>query len=149
MTTTTINDTLVQLEALVTAYDEILTQAKEQLENFDVTDAQIKRVATALESNKEVVEAAKQAAIADFVQSIGRNEMDFWRGRQFVQKISDLVVEEVKKEINDYVRNMLNEQKVMDLVDRRLEAQITKSNEIVTAVEAKRALKKLIETLDK
>ena len=149
MTTTTLNDTLVQLETLYNAYNEILDQAKAQLESFDVTDAQIGRVAEKLESSEKLQEAAKQAAITDFAQSIAENDLDFWRGRQFVSKISDLVVEQVKDEINTYMRNLLNEQKIIDMIDNRLAMQVSQSSEIVTAIEAKRALKKLIDTLDK
>ena len=46
------------------------------------------------------------------------------------------------------MRNLLNEQKIIDMIDNRLAMQVSQS-EIVTAIEAKRALKKLIETLDK
>ena len=60
-----------------------------------------------------------------------------------------MVALQVKDEINNYVRDLLNEQKVLDMIDNRLARQITQSSEIVTALEAKRALKKLIDTLDK
>ena len=149
MTTTTLNDTLVQLEALHTAYNEILLQAKEQLESFDVTDQQISRVAAKLESNKEIAEAAKQAAIADFVQAVNNNDLDFWRGRQFVDKISELVVTQVKDEINDYVRNLLNENKVIEMIDRRLAQRITDNNELMNAMQVQGALKILIGELNK
>ena len=149
MTTTTINDTLVQLEALHTAYNEILEQAKQQLESLDATDSQIARIAEQLEGSERLQTAAKEAAVTSFVTSIADGDLAFWRGRQFVQKISDFVVEQVKDEINTYVRDLLNEQKVLDMIDNRLARQITQSNEIVTALEAKRALKTLIDTLDK
>ena len=149
MTTTKINDTLVQLESLYTAYDEILRQAKEQLESFDVTDQQISRVAAKLEGNKEIAEAAKQAAIADFVQAVNNNDLDFWRGRQFVDKISELVINQVKDEINDYVRNLLNENEVIEMIDRRLAQRITQNNEIMNAMQVSGALKMLKEELNK
>ena len=149
MTTTTINDTLVQLESLYNAYNEILEQAKAQLEAFDVTDAQIERVAERLERSDKLQEAAKEAAVTDFARSVADGELDFWRGRQFVQKISDMVIEQVKKDINEYVGNLLQEDAVTRLIDRRLAERVNDASEIKTAIEAKRALKALIETLDK
>ena len=149
MTTTTINDTLVQLEALHTAYNEILQQAKEQLESFDVSDDQIKRVADKLENSVTVQNAAKHAAIESFVRSINENELDFWRGRQFVDKIAELVITQVKDEINDYVRGLIREEKVLDMIDRRLADRITTNNELMNAMQVQGALKILIGELNK
>ena len=148
MTTTTINDTLVQLEALHTAYNEILEQAKQQLESLDATDSQITRIAEKLEGSERLQTAAKEAAVTSFVTSIADGDLAFWRGRQFVQKISDLVVEQVKDEINSYVRNLLNEENVIKMIDTRVQRQVTQSDEITTAIEAKRALKLLIASLN-
>ena len=148
MTTTTINDTLVQLEALHTAYNEILKQAQAQLESLDVSDGQIARIAEKLEDSEKLQEAAKETAITSFVASMADGDLDFWRGRQFVQKISDLVTQQVKDEINNYVQNLLNEEKVIQMIDRRVEREVTQSGDITTALEAKRALITLLKTLD-
>ena len=45
MTTTTINDTLVHLESLYKAYNEVLDSAKRQLQDLDITDDAIDRLA--------------------------------------------------------------------------------------------------------
>ena len=149
MTTTSINDTLVQLESLYTAYDEILKQAKEQLESFDVTDSQITRVATKLEGNKEIQEAAKQAAITDFVRAVGENDLDFWRGRQFVDKIAEMVIAQVKDEVNRYVRDLLNDQDIIQMIDRRAEERITQNTQLTNAMNVQGALTVLMKHLDK
>ena len=147
MTTATINDTLVHLESLHTAYSEILEQAKAQLEALEISDATISRMTSELLDSREFM-----TKITSETREVQRNMLDSIDAsmeealaEKLSQKVWNKLESSLENALNDRFNELLNSTSVAD----RVRSYILGQQEVKDALEVKGAMALVIEQVMK
>lgn len=116
--TVTVNDMILRLDALAEGYEEVLKLAKQQLENFEISDSDLNRLAMKLEGHLSyhTLSVGLANALHDGLRVIEAKDAGTWDG-SFVHElnIASLVIERLdvvlsKRIINDSLRAEIKRQ---------------------------------------
>mgnify|MGYP001211556032 CR=1 FL=1 len=151
MTTTEINNTLVELESLHKAYAEILEAAKEQLESLEVSDSTITQISDKLSTTTELRQAVARSTFDLMRQFFTENADDadtdcFARGR-FIDLLSVKVLEAVKKEVQAQISEAVMDVLNTGVIERRLEQKVINNDAINSALLVHKGLASLLNDL--
>ena len=138
---TDIQGTLVQLEALHQAYSTILEDAKQQLGSLELDAKAIKDIADLVKNDSGLLRDLQESVISDFAQSLREGSdtaLQHWRGRQFMEMVTKGVLETIKEEIQSYVTNLLNDANINESIDRRVELQLISRSDVQEAMTTQR-----------
>lgn len=147
MTTATINDTLVHLESLHTAYSEILEQAKSQLEALDISDTTVSRVSSQiLRSDEFIVKVTSELRTtqANLLANI-TTQMEEALAEKLSQKVWEKLESSLEDALNDRFNELLNSQSVAD----RVRSYVLGQQEVKDALDVKAAMALVIEHVSK
>ena len=143
MTTATINDTLVHLDSLYTAYNEILEQAKVQLEALEISDSTITRMTSELLDSREFM-----TKITSETREVQRNMLDSIDesmeealAEKLSQKVWNKLESSLENALNDRFNELLNSQSVAD----KVRSYILGQQEIKDALSVKAAMACVVE----
>ena len=150
MTTTSINDTLVQLENLHQAYSAILEAAKKQLEGLEVSPEVVEQITAALADRTELKQSVATSVYnslgADFRETDGEFFDSFSRGR-FVRTVRDEVITKVDELIKDKVNAQVEEVIQSGYIARVLERKVKENDAINHALVVSSRLSTLLQQL--
>ena len=147
MTTATINDTLVHLESLHTAYSEILEQAKAQLEALEISDATISRMTTELLDSREFM--SKITSETRLVQRTMLDAIDASMEEALAEKLSQKVWNKLESSLENALNDRFNELLNSTSVADRVRSYILGQQEVKDALEVKAAMALVIEQVMK
>ena len=128
MTTTSINDTLVQLEKLHKAYSDILEQAKEQLESLTLSDqdaATLARRLSTIDIFRNTIVSCLYDMLKSDAQSLTSEEfLDMYDARAFVRVVADRILDlskdEISQFVNQEVRKIVESRAIETVIERRI-----------------------------
>ena len=104
MTTATIESTLVQLEGLVNGYQELLSEARAQLETLDVDEAKLGSLAVRMAQNASFRNQLANEA-ARYVVSTTADEEE----SEIINRVSDRIYQRVLAKIQEDVQKPVDE----------------------------------------
>ncbi len=137
MTTTTLNDTLVQLEGLYTAYQTLLTDAQGQLESLSMGAEEIKKVTESLESNPNFQRdtAEKMLTVAtSMINNADEELMETWRASRFLTVLTEKCLRTIKSELEPLIKQQVKDVVQSGLIERLIADKITASERIETSL---------------
>ena len=143
MTTTTINDTLVHLESLYKAYNEVLDSAKQQLQELDITDDAIDRLADRLTLNVSFLEAVTKDLKnhqGDLLSAMSGDMQD-----ALVRKLSQHVWDKLESSLEDALNDRFNELLNSNTVADKVRSYVLGQAEVKSALDIKSAMAMVIE----
>lgn len=131
--TTDINGIVLQLDNLHTAYAAILEQAKEQLEQLELTDEQASAIARRL-----LQSASQQGQLAELAVSALRNEIetyyasgqggDHWLLRRLISNLNERASDNLRQQIRGALREYLCEPDFRNSLDVAIGTQLHHPN---------------------
>ena len=150
MTTVNLNDTLVNLESLHAAYEQILIEARQQLEKVDLTDATVSRVSLELAGSS----GFQKACVGEVLTSL-RNDMrstdteafQTFTGKAFVQLVAKEIYKIMTNELADDVNRMVDARVNSSTIDNALAAKITDCDSLNNAIIVRNRLADLLKVL--
>ena len=137
---TTFNDTLVQLEKLHTAYSTILEQAKEQLENLELTESTKAELVTSMKRDMGLMDTVAYKVFELIRQDlVEKPEQDPCHTTQYFYKrlisdVADKVIETIKKEIEQEIGPIVNTALNSATIERALERKVKQNDAIQSAL---------------
>ena len=149
--TAVLQDTIVQLNGLVSAYSQILAQAKQQLESLDITEAQILAI-----SDRIADRVNYQRVSMNLIDQINypdcSGNMDSLLSL-IAERVSSRLATDVMSNCNQEIERQLYEvrsaarETVAKTVDERLDASLDQKidNRMNSYVDAKSSIKALIQ----
>ena len=130
--TTQINDTLVSLEGLVTGYDQVLSAAKKQLEDFDFDQAQIDRAVNNAVANDNFQTAVARRVASQMLIDLNRDDGD--QLDALVKAVGDKVWANLKDALRsrmlEYVTELMESGDIAD----KIAAKVSENKDVAKAV---------------
>lgn len=152
MTTTTINDTVVQLEALHTAYATILEQAKAQLESLELSPSDVKSLSLQLSRTgdfKTAVVAGVYTQLRNEIKGVDNAEFaQDYAGNQLCMAIAQKVLVLVKQDIAEFAALKIKEIVEGYKLEKIVTNQINENVELHNSVLIKDKLAQLLKGLE-
>lgn len=145
--TTTINNTLVHLESLYKAYDEILGQAKSQLESLEVDDTQMGRIVDKLTNDIDFLTAVTKQLKEHQgnLMSAMTGELEDALVDKMAARVWSKLESSLEDALNDRFNELLNSQSVAD----KVRSYVLGQEEVKNALDVKAAMALVIEHVSK
>ena len=151
MTTTEINNTLVELESLHKAYAEILEAAKEQLESLEVTDSTLnqigERVCNTMDFRQSVARSCFDLLRDWFVDNSDDADSESYARSRFLDLITVRILDKVKEEVKQQVSAAVLDVLDTGTIERRLERKVLENDAINSALVVQKKLASLLNDL--
>ena len=146
-TTAQLNDTIVQLESLYNAYNEILDSAKTQLEDLQMTDEDVKNLAAKIGRldgfRDETANAVYRKVLADLKEG-DESLFESYLNKQVLAKLAERLMDLVKKEIAEYIDLKVNQIVDSYKVERALSDKLKENDAINSALAIQKAVSQII-----
>ena len=149
MTTETIESQVVHLESLYNAYEQILDQAKQQLETLEVTASTIDKLAESLKDNSSFRSSVTTAMMNEIRRDLNHMDNDVWNcyaTAPFLREIASKVVELAKPEIKQLIVDLIDSEVNSTRLQRKIEAKILEHDGIESALKIQKAVADLVKT---
>ena len=140
--TTTINNTLVHLESLYKAYDEILGQAKSQLESLEVDDTQMGRIVDKLTNDIDFL-----TAVTKQLKEHQGNLMSAMTGEledALVDKMAARVWSKLESSLEDALNDRFNELMNSEAVSEKVYEYIIGREDFIAALDIRNAMAMIV-----
>ncbi len=150
MTTTNIDGTIVQLEALYNSYNTILDQAKGQLEKIDIDDKTRSRIAEEVIKSDSLRKKISEQFFRDMRSDLMNADealMQSYVASDFVKKITDKIYEQVAKQLDAYIKEIVDNVFTSTYVEQQLERKIKDNQELAQSIKSQVQLKELLKTV--
>ena len=150
MTSTQLESTIVQLDALHTAYAELLEQAKLQLEAVDLTPAIISGLQERLKDDTAFCREAGRTAADMIKQDIRQEEsvvLDTYAGRNLCEAVADRMFEAIKRRIDSYISERVTALLESGNIERKLEQKVMENSAINEGLIIRRRLTEILNVL--
>ena len=150
MTTTTIESTVVKLDGLHAAYKEVLDQAKQQLEDVDLTPVIINALAARLKDDSRLCHDCGRAAAHKIKEDIKSEEseiLDTYAGKGLCEAVADRMFEAIKGRIDAYIKEKVLNVIETAQIERLLQEKVLENGTIHEALIIRRKLKELLHAL--
>lgn len=135
--TTTLNDTLVKLEDLYTAYKALLTDAQGQLESFSLGETEIKQIINSLQERPVFQREVAESLLSQVSHSIriGDQELfESWRASHFMNLLTDKILTTLKQELEPLIKDQVKEVVNSGIIERMIADKINESDKIETSL---------------
>ena len=150
MTTVNLNDTLVNLESLHTAYEQILIEARQQLEKVDVTDDTVSRVSSNLANSSDFKKSCVDSILSGLrndMRSTDTAAFETYTGQAFVELVAKEIYKIMTNQLADDVNRMVDARINSSTIDNALAAKITECDSLNNAIIVRNRLADLLKVL--
>ena len=149
MTTETIESQVVHLESLYKAYGQILDQAKQQLENLEVTPSTIESLSQAISTSgqfKETIAASVLNSIRTDLRTMDSNTWNTYATSAFLRETAARVVDIAKPEIKQLIETLISEVLNSPAMEKQIENKILQHDGVESALKIQKAVTALMKT---
>ncbi len=140
-TTTQLEQTTVLLESLYSSYAALLEDAKQQLAEIDITDTAVDKICTKLKSDSTFKRNLGSSTAEELSANIVNNEPESSAQRRLIDHIATQVGNQLGDALQVQLDAKLAEYLQSGIIERAIEAHITNSPELQSAIATKATLK--------
>ena len=150
--TVELNETVARLNTLHAAYDNILQQAKNQLNDIDLQPEHVRNICDALMANDEFRRELERRCVAMLVSRLkDASEDGNTEERTFVGNVTEMVWNKINQplveSVQDEFKRVAETDYVSNLITERVNAQVNVDPKTEAAVYLELAVEKMLKTM--
>ena len=143
MTNVNIENQLVQLEGLINGYQELLSEAKAQLETLDVDETKLNAVARELATQPAFKSALASSTAAFVVRTVANDE-----DSEIIERVADRIYQRVlcklKTDLEKPVTDVVTELANSDVIEQKFLQMLANRKEFAQLCDMATAMNKVI-----